>query len=428
MTDQAGMAVTVNSVESAWTIPPFTLDNLMDVAATEDASIDGHVLAWNQGEGEVDAGRPCGERSEQHDGRQYPAESVGIDNFALVWQNARQRLGAGADCDGGFSGAYGDLVGKPALATVATSGAYPTSAANLRSPAVANSGNYSDLSGLPVIPVTLTMLNDVRVTEGAGINGKALVWNQADTQWEPGTVASSVSTLSDVQLSSPSNGQALVWNATASKWENGAVSGGGSAVAVQNGGTAVTASATTLNFVNATSITNANGAVTITLPTGGGARRAPRRLRGDSDVAITSPSDGQSLVYHSASSNGSTARGAGAGAGATTVYGAAGFVYKPPLAASFTGHNIQKHATFADISAPGMPSLAITVPTLGSNNLECLMNVAPATPYSLTIKVRQTQLGSVWAGCGAALFNSGTGRYVLAPDGRRRPAISMSWR
>lgn len=55
-----------------------------------------------------------------------------------------------------FSGAYGDLTGKPALATVATSGNYNDLSNKPALAAVATSGNYNDLSNKPDLSQYLT--------------------------------------------------------------------------------------------------------------------------------------------------------------------------------------------------------------------------------------------------------------------------------
>lgn len=71
-----------------------------------------------------------------------------------------------------FSGLYGDLTGAPTLATIATTGA------------------YSDLTGLPTIPSGMDDFTDVDTTTIAPTDGQALVWDNAQSVWKPGTVAS----------------------------------------------------------------------------------------------------------------------------------------------------------------------------------------------------------------------------------------------
>ncbi len=70
-----------------------------------------------------------------------------------------------------FSGAYADLIGAPTLASVASTGA------------------YSDLSGTPTVPSVIGDLTDVDTTSVVPTDGQALVWDNANSKWEPGTVA-----------------------------------------------------------------------------------------------------------------------------------------------------------------------------------------------------------------------------------------------
>ena len=81
----------------------------------------------------------------------------------------------------------------------------------------------SDVEGNIIITASLNLgdINDVTTT-GAN-NGQALIWNNAQSRWEPGTVASSISEigdLSDVDVTTvaPQNDYALSWNASVNKW------------------------------------------------------------------------------------------------------------------------------------------------------------------------------------------------------------------
>ena len=69
--------------------------------------------------------------------------------------------------------------------------------------------------------VSLDDLTDV-VTSGAS-NGQAIIWNNALSRWEPGTVSSSISELGDltdvnVTTVAPQNDYALSWNAGNNEW------------------------------------------------------------------------------------------------------------------------------------------------------------------------------------------------------------------
>ncbi len=75
---------------------------------------------------------------------------------------------------------------------------------------------------------TLTSLSDVNITTPT--DGQGLVYNNTTQKWENGTVssASSIDTLTDVNLTNLTNGQILKYNSTSQKWENANESGGGS--------------------------------------------------------------------------------------------------------------------------------------------------------------------------------------------------------
>ena len=88
-----------------------------------------------------------------------------------------------------------------------------------------------------------------------------------------GSVASSLtegrlSDISDVHTATPTDGQALVWDNSNSYWAPGTV---GAAITVQDEGSALSTSATTLNFVGAGVTASGTGATkTITISGGGG--------------------------------------------------------------------------------------------------------------------------------------------------------------
>lgn len=205
-----------NNGASFWEARGFTLQNLSDVNIVESSLLNSHVLYWN--------------------------------NSDLAWEG--MLLGTVA-----YTGAYSDLTGKPSLAAIATSGA------------------YSDLSGTPTIYTTLATLTDVSITTGSGVDGYVVYWNNGAGKFELKSPSGGSTTLagdSDVALTSPADGDVLTYVAASSNWENKPASGGGSALTISNNGTSVDTAATTINFVNATSITTASHDVTVTLPTGGG--------------------------------------------------------------------------------------------------------------------------------------------------------------
>ena len=66
----------------------------------------------------------------------------------------------------------------------------------------------------------LYLLNDVSVTEGSGIDGEALVWNNSITQWVAESLIKTLAGLNDVDVAEGSgiDGQGLVWDNATSKW------------------------------------------------------------------------------------------------------------------------------------------------------------------------------------------------------------------
>lgn len=70
----------------------------------------------------------------------------------------------------------------------------------------------------------LSGLSDVNVTEGPGIDGYSLVWNNSTTKWIASNIGGggggTFAGLSDVSFSGLVNNQLPVYNSTASKWEN----------------------------------------------------------------------------------------------------------------------------------------------------------------------------------------------------------------
>jgi hypothetical protein len=121
-------------------------------------------------------------------------------------------------------------------------------------------GTVSDISNH-----SINALSDVDTNTTAPTDGQALVWDNANSEWKPGTVASSggatqINDLSDVDTSttSPTDGQALVWDSANSEWKPGTVASSGGA--------------TQINDLS------------------------------DVDTSTTSPTDGQALVWDSANS------------------------------------------------------------------------------------------------------------------------------
>ena len=108
--------------------------------------------------------------------------------------------------------------------------------------------------------------------------------------------AASIDALTDVDIttSAPTNGQALVWNASNSEFEPGTVGG---QITIQDEGSALATSATTLNFVGAGVTATGTGATkTITIASSVSA------INDLSDVDTSGVANGEILKYVSASS------------------------------------------------------------------------------------------------------------------------------
>ena len=202
-------------------------------------------------------------------------EGAAIDGYRLTWDNTSGRWIA-------------QLVSGSALAINNTGILVDASAVSLNfinATSITTAAHAVTIT-LPVGATTLATLTDVNVTEGVGIDGYVLKWNNATSKWiasAGGGGATTLATLTDVNVTEGVgiDGYILKWNNATSKWIASAA-GAGAALAVNNNSVLVDSAATTLNFVNATSITTAAHVVTITLPTGGGGAASARywRMRG----------------------------------------------------------------------------------------------------------------------------------------------------
>jgi hypothetical protein len=184
--------------------PPTALVGLTDVNVTEGVGIDGWFLKWDNTTSKWIASLVSGGTLATLTDVMV-TEGGGIDGFVLYWNNGASKWEAKAL-------AYTDVSG---LATVAHTGA------------------YADLSGAPTIPTTLAALTgDVNVTEGAGIDGKFLKWDNATSKWVAATVtpgATALSSDTDVVIATPANNEVLTYETSSRKWKNKAPTGGGGA-------------------------------------------------------------------------------------------------------------------------------------------------------------------------------------------------------
>lgn len=120
--------------------------------------------------------------------------------------------------------------------------------------------------------------------------GDALVYDSTNQEWINGTVSSvdDLDDLSNVDIANVVNGQALCYNGVTSKWENQTVSGGGTTVVANPTGTP-TDDLDTIQIGN----------TIYDIPGSGGGSST---LAGLTDTTITSPANGQFLVYDSTTS------------------------------------------------------------------------------------------------------------------------------
>ena len=258
-TDENGIYVVESGVltQAGADLASTSIDALSDVDTTTAAPTDGQVLIWNNVDGEWQPG----------------------DRLADVVSDTTPQLGGNLDVNGSYivstSGGdveiapdtTGDLVvrGNDTDGSITLNCTANTHGVKIQSPPHSAAATYTlvlpddtgtngqalitDGSGglswaapnADLSATSIDALSDVDTTTAAPTDGQALVWDNAASQWEPGTVGADLSTssidaLSDVDTTTvaPTDGQALVWDNANSKWEPGTVSGGGGAVTSVN--------------------------------------------------------------------------------------------------------------------------------------------------------------------------------------------------
>lgn len=276
--------------------------------------------------------------------------------------------GAGTAAVAGFGGAVSSVFGRGG-AVMAQVGDY-TFGQILGSVAAGQlPGAGGDISGA-LTAATVTGIQNRPVANIIPANGQALLWNSGASAWQPGTVAgngavSSVfgrtgavtaqssdysfgqisgtvgsgqlpaaggdlsgilaaATVTGIQSravsnTSPANGQALVWNSAAASWQPGTVSGNGAVSSVFGRAGAVTAQTGDYSFgqisgtVVSSQLPGAGGDLSGTLTTA-----TVKAIQGQ-PVSTSYPSNGQALVWNSATGAWQASNVSGSG-GATMTY------------------------------------------------------------------------------------------------------------
>ena len=173
---------------------------------------------------------------------------------SVVWTSFPTIPAAQVNVDWNSNSGVTQILNKPTLATVATTGSYndlinlPTiPAAQIQSdwnqsnsgsldfiknkPTIF-SGNYADLSGRPSIPATITDLSDVNLSNPIP-DGSYLKWSSSTNRWISGSGSSGGSSYTDsdvdthLNVSGVSAGKILSWNGSDYAWVDDQTGGGG---------------------------------------------------------------------------------------------------------------------------------------------------------------------------------------------------------
>jgi hypothetical protein len=185
------------------------------------------------------------------------------------------------------SGAYSDLSGTPSLATVATTGA------------------YSDLTGTPTLGTAAA--EDVGTSAGnvVQLNGSAqLPAVDGSLLTNVSATVAALDDIGDVTITTPANTQVIKYNSTSGDWENGAVAYSEltDSVVVQSFSATATASAISSNALHVFSM-GGSGGFTVTLPAATALNGFALFVNGTfSDVTVT----GVNFRPHGAATSGGT--------------------------------------------------------------------------------------------------------------------------
>ena len=236
---------------------PTELEDLSDVDISPTTLTDLDYLMWDSGENKWIAAHGITYLSDLADvSATYQLENGQVLKYGNgVWfndfvdyseiTNTPTIPAAQVNSDWNSSSGVSQILNKPNLATVATSGSYndltdtptiPAAQVNsdwnsssgvseiLNKPTlatVATSGSYNDLSNTPTIPDGLADLTD-DVNISSPTDGQVLKYDGTSSKWvnSTGGGSSTLAGLSDVNLGNLYDSQFLVYNRTSSKWEN----------------------------------------------------------------------------------------------------------------------------------------------------------------------------------------------------------------
>lgn len=177
---------------------------------------------------------------------------------------------------------------------------------------------------------TLSGLTDTAISSPS--DGDALVYDSTSGKWVNSGVASDIGDLNDVDITTPSNGQVLSYDSTSQEWVNTTPSAGSSVsvtqvqstgtkiatVTVDGTGTDLYAPTPTEVVANpsgtgSTDLTKINiGGTIYDIPSGGSSSST---LAGLTDVDLSSPTNGQALVYDATNQEWINANVGGGGGG-----------------------------------------------------------------------------------------------------------------
>jgi len=239
-----GQVLIWNNVDGEWQPGDLSVDALSDVDTTTAAPVDGQALVWNNSASQWEPGGVSGEIEwtlTANGTTDYIFAGAGFAGtetdpavYVMRGQTYRFTNGMGAhpfqiqSTQGAGGTAYNDGITNNAVSN-------GTLVWEVRMDAPSTlyyqCTSHADMSGTIYVldeggsVTSIDSLSDVDTTTVAPTDGQALVWDNANSKWEPGSVAggtvASLDNVGDVDTTTvpPTDGQALVWDNTNSQWE-----------------------------------------------------------------------------------------------------------------------------------------------------------------------------------------------------------------